>query len=96
MRVAANCELDVFGNFYLHHCGLVINDLLDGDDDLVDIFLVDLFTGLEPLDHVIDEFLGHLVLELYTVVVWLDSNGINIEAFSGRRLITDFDGSIEI
>lgn len=96
MSVAADCELHIVRNLNLHHRGFVIDKLLHSQYDLVDIFPVYLLAILEPLCHVINELLGHLVAELRAIIVWLDSHGGHVETIGGGRGIGDLDGSEEV
>lgn len=96
VSVAAHRELDVVGDGHFHHCRLVVDNLLDGQDDLVDIFPVDLLAVLETLNHVVDKLLRHEVaLEASSVVVGVDSHVLEVQAFCGRGLIADLDGGKE-
>jgi hypothetical protein len=61
VSVTTDSELHVAGNLDLNHGGLVVYELLDLDDDLVDVFPVDLLARLETFNHIIDELLCHLV-----------------------------------
>jgi hypothetical protein len=61
VSVTTDSELHVAGNLDLNHGGLVVYELLNRDDDLVDVFPVDLLTRLETFNHIIDELLCHLV-----------------------------------
>lgn len=94
--IAADGELDVIGYCDLDHCRLFVHNLLDGNDDLVHKFLVDLLPVLEPLDHVIDELLCHLILDLHAIIVWLDRDGINVQTFGSRGFVANLNGSIEV
>ena len=96
VSITAHSELNIVRYLHLHHRGLLVHDLLDSHDDLVDEFLVDLLAVLEPLDHVVNELLRHLVLDLYAVVVRFDSDSIEVEAFGGRGLVAHFYGSVEV
>lgn len=96
MRVTADRQLDVLGNFHLHHGRLVVQKLLQGDDYLVDVFLVDLLPVLEPLRHVVDELLRHLLAEPHAVVALLDRHGVDVEALGRRGLVAHLDGGEEV
>lgn len=94
--VAANRKLDIVWHLHLDHRRLIVDDLLNGKEDLVDEFLVDLLAVLKPLDHVVDELLRHLIFNLYTIVVWFDGDRVKVETFGRRRLIANFDSSIKV
>lgn len=81
MSITANCQLHIFRDLDLNHCRLVIDKLPDGQYDLVDIFSVYFLAVFEPLRHVVDKLLRHLVAKFHAVVVWLDSHRGDIETF---------------
>lgn len=93
--ITADSQLDSLGNFHLHHGGLVVYDFLDGNDDLVDVFLRKELAILESLNHVIDKFLRHLASELCSVIAILHDHGVQIKPLRSRWLIANFDGSEE-
>ncbi len=95
MRVTANCQLNIVGNLHLDHGGLIVEDLLDSQEDLVDVFLGNLLAVLESLNHVVDKFLCHFIPKLGTIIVVFEEHGSNIQALGGRGLITNLDGGIE-
>jgi hypothetical protein len=94
--ITANRQLNVIRDLHLHHGRLVVNYLLHGDDDLVNVFLVDLLASLESLNHVIKELLCHLIPKLDTIIVWFDGNGIDVEAFCRRGFVCKLDGGKEV
>lgn len=96
MSVAAYCELHIVRDLDLHHRGLVIDKLFDSQYDLIDIFPVYFLASLESLRHVVDELLSHLVAELHTIIVRLNSHGSHVETIGGGRGIGDLDRSEEI
>lgn len=96
MSVTANCELHIIGNLDLHHCRLIIHKFPDGQYDLVHIFPVYLLAVLEPLCHVVNELLRHLVAEFEAIVVWLDGHRGHIKTFSSRGRIADLDSGKEV
>lgn len=96
MRVTANRQLDVLGNLHLHHGRLVVQKLLQGDDYLVDVFLVDLLPVLEPLRHVVDELLRHLLAKSHAVVALLHRHRVDVEALGRRGLVAHLDGGEEV
>ena len=67
--VTANSDLLALVNMRLDHGGFVVANVLDGQDDLVDVFERKLLALLETLDDVVDKLLCHLVSQLHTVVV---------------------------
>lgn len=96
MRITANRQLDVFRNLHLHHGRLVVQQLLHGDDYLVDVFLVDLLPVLEPLRHVVDELLRHLLAQPHAVVALLHGHGVDVEPLRRRGLVAHLDGGEEV
>lgn len=96
MSITADCELHIIGNLDLHHCRLIIHKFPDGQYDLVYIFPVYLLAVFEPLCHVVNELLRHLVTESYAVVVWLDGHRVYIKTFCSRRRIADLDSGEEV
>lgn len=96
MGVTANCKLDVVRYGHLDHGGFIIDNLLGGNYNLVDVFPVYFLAILKALNHVIDELLCHLILNLYSVVIRFDGDRIDIEAFGGRWFITNIDGGVEV
>lgn len=78
--IAANGQVDIVRDLHFHHGSLLVGDLLDRDDDLVDVFLVDLLAILEALNHVVNELLGHLAAKLHAIVVGLDRDGVDVES----------------
>ena len=96
MCITAYCELDIVRYSNLDHCGFVVYDLHNGDDNLVHELLVYFLSVLETLDHVVDELLRHLVLDLDAVVVGLDGDSVEVEALGSGGLITNFYGGVEI
>lgn len=96
MCVTADGQLHVFGDVHLNHGGLVVHNVSDGDNDLVDVFLVDELAVLEALDQVVDELLCHLVLlQAHAVVGGIYGHGIDIEPIGGGQLIADFNSGEE-
>lgn len=95
VRVAADGQLDIVRDRHLHHGRLVVHDLLNRQKDLVDIFLVDLLAVLEPLGHVVDKLLCHLLLEPHAVVIRLYRDRVDIKALGRGGLVADLDGSVE-
>lgn len=94
--ITADCQLHVLGDVHLNHGGLVVHNVPDGNNDLIDVFLVDQLAVLEPLDHVVDKLLCHLVLlQAHAVVGSIDGHRIDIETLGGGQLITDFDSGEE-
>lgn len=68
MRVTTDCNLMTLLNVVLDHGGLLLDNVHDGDDDLVDVLLGQLLSVLKSFNHVLYELEGHLVLELCAVV----------------------------
>ena len=68
MRVTTDCDFMALLNVVLDHGGLLLDNVHDGDDDLVDVLLSQLLSILKSLNHVLYEFEGHLILELCAVV----------------------------
>ena len=95
VSVTTDSELDIAGDFNLDHGGLVVHKILDGDDDLVDIFAVDLLACLETLNHVVNELLGHLVAQSHTIISWLDSHRFQVETLGRGWFIANLDSSKE-
>lgn len=96
MGITANCQLHILGDVHLNHGGLIIYNVSDGDDDLVNVFLVDQFAALEALNHVVDKLLCHLIpFEAHAIVRSIHCHGLDIEALSSRQLIPDFDSGEE-
>lgn len=95
MSVSANSQLDMVRDFHFHHGSLLVDNALDRKDDLVDVLAVDFFAVLESLHHVVDEVLGHFVLETHAVVVGLYNHGIEIKSLGRGGLITNLDGGEE-
>ena len=96
MGVSTDGELDIVRNFHLHHGGLIVYELLHSNDYLVDVFPVDLLAILEPLHHIIDELLRHLIAKSYAVMAGLYYHGVEIKTFGGGRFVTNFDGGKEV
>ncbi len=94
--IAADGQPRVVGYLHLHHGCLLIHDVLDGDDDLVNVFFVDLLAGPEALHHVVDKVLRHLVAKLGAVVVGLDGYRVDVQALGSRLLVANLDGFIEL
>lgn len=63
---------------------------------MVDEFPVDLLAVLEALDHVINELLRHLILDLDAVIVRLDGDRVEVETLGGGGFVADFYGGIEV
>lgn len=95
MCVTADCELCVVRNLHLHHRCFIVDDLLDRNNDLVDIFPVDLLAVLEALGHVVDKLLRHLLVDMCAVVFFLNGHGVEVETLCGGGLVADLDGSEE-
>lgn len=93
MGITTDCKLDVLGNVDLDHGRLVVHKLLDGDDDLVDVFSVNQLASLEPLHHVVNEFLCHAISKSHTVIILLNDHGVQVKIGGSGGLITNFDGS---
>lgn len=93
--VATDCELDILGDINLDHGRLIVYNLLDGDNDLVDVLAVKELASLEPLDHVVNEFLCHGVSQPYTIVVILNNHRVQIKTSGSGRFVTNFDSGKE-
>jgi hypothetical protein len=96
MGVTADGKIDIVGYGQLDHSGLIIDNVLGGNYDLVDVFFVNLLARPEPLDHVINELLCHLIAKAYSVVIGFDFNRIQIKTFRRGRFITNVDSGIKI
>lgn len=59
VSITADGQLGIIWNFHLHHCGFLIDNLLDSNDDLVDIFLMQLLPILKPVQHIRNELFCH-------------------------------------
>lgn len=92
VSIAADCQLVILGHLHLDHCGFLVDNVLDSKNDLVNVFARELLPILESLNHVVDEFLSHLVSKLRAVVAGFDSHLIEIETLSGRGCFRDLDG----
>ena len=92
MGVAADGDLVALLDVVLDHGRLLLDNVHDGQDDLVGVLLGQLLAIFEPLDHVLDELLRHAALELGAVVVGLEQHVLDVEAFSGRGRVVDLDG----
>lgn len=68
MGITADCELDALWDIGLDHCRLIIYNIPYGDDDLVGVFLVNVFSILESFRHIVNEFLGHLLAQPDTII----------------------------
>ena len=96
MGITADCQLHVLGDINLNHGRLVVHNVPDGDNDLVNVFLVDQFAVLETLDHIVDKLLCHLVLfQAHAVVSRIHGHGVDIEALGGGQLIANFNSGKE-
>lgn len=91
VSVTTDSKLDITRDLNLDHGGFIIYNLLDGKDDLVDVFSVNLLAGLESFHHVVNELLCHLLAKPYTIVSWLNSHRVQIETFSRGGFIADLD-----
>lgn len=61
MSITTDRQLNIIRDFHLNHSSFVVDDVLDRDNDLVNIFPVDLLAILEALHHIVNEFLCHFV-----------------------------------
>lgn len=95
VSITADSQLHIFGNLNLDHGWLLVDKLLNGKNDLVNIFSVNFLAGLESLCHIIDELLGHGIAKSSTVVVRLNSHRVQIKSFGGRWLIPNLDSCEE-
>lgn len=92
MGVTADGNLCALWDVVFDHGGLLLDDVHDGDDDLIDVLFGQLLSGLESLNHVVDELNRHLVLELGAVVRGIDYHVLEVQALCGRGRILDFNG----
>lgn len=92
MSITADCQLLILGHLGLDHGGLVVHKLLHSQDYLENVFPVQVLAILEPLNHVVDELLGHLVSKLGTIVAGVNSHVFQIQAFCCRGCISHLDG----
>lgn len=95
MGITADSQLDIVRDLNLDHGRLVVHELLDGNNDLVDIFAVDLLASLEPLDHVVNELLCHLVAQSHAVIARLDNHRVEVKPLGRGRLIADLNSGKE-
>ena len=95
MRISAYCQLHILGNVDLNHGRLIVNNFLDGDDNLVDVFFVERLAVLEALNHVVDKLLCHLASQTGAIVGVVHMYRFNVEALGGRGFISNLDGSIK-
>lgn len=96
MSVTAYGESDILGDLDLDHSRLIIDQLRDGQYNLVDVLLVYLLAVLESLYHIIDELLCHFASEFHTIVVSIDSDRVHIKALGRRWPICNLDSGEEI
>lgn len=61
MGITTDRELHPLWYIGLDHRGLVVYNVSYSDNDLVDIFLMNVLSILESFRHVVNEFLGHLL-----------------------------------
>jgi hypothetical protein len=96
MCITANRQLLARLNANLHHRRLGVHKVLDSLDNLEDILAVDLLSILEPLNHVVNEFLCHFLAEAHTIVTILnlDSTNIQIRKCGGR--VRNLNGLLEV
>ena len=74
MGISANCNLVTICNIMLDHGGFLLDNVHDSDDDLVDVFLSQLLSVLEPLNHVFDKLQSHLISQLCAIVCGVHSH----------------------
>lgn len=91
MSVSTDGQLDSLWYLHLHHCRLIIDDLLDSYNDLINVFLVKQLPVFETFRHVVDELLCHLLAEMHAIVGWLNGHGLDIEPLCGGGFITYLD-----
>lgn len=96
MRIAANRQGYSLGDGHLTERRLRIDNVLHGNNDLVDVFPMDLLPVLESFHHVVDELLRHLLLQPDSIILRLHDHGVDVEAFGGRRLLANLDGGEEV
>ncbi|KAF2826569.1 hypothetical protein CC86DRAFT_32240, partial [Ophiobolus disseminans] len=92
VRVAADGDLVARGHVVLDHGGLRLDDVHDGQDDLVGVLLGQLLAVLEALHHVGDEGGRHGAGQRGAVVAGLEQHVVDVEALCGRRGVVDLDG----
>ena len=92
MGITTDGNLALLWDVDLDHSRLVVDNVLDVEDDLVDIFLVQLLSVLEPLDEIGNKLLRHVVAESDAVVVRLNNHGVDIEPHGRGFGLVNGDG----
>lgn len=96
MCITAYRELSTLFNTNLHHRRLRPDNIQHILHNLERIFPMNLLPILESLNHIIYEFLCHVLVQSHTVIRILDGNRIDIEILKRRSWLGHLDSFLKV
>lgn len=90
--ITTDSQLALLLDLHLDHGGLLVDNVLDSEQDLVDILLMDALAILESLNHVVNKLLCHLVSKLHAIVAVIYHHVVQIQTLGGGWCVCDLDG----
>lgn len=88
MCISTDGKVCIILDLHLYHSCLVIDNLLDCQDDLIDVFLVDLLSILEPFQHIPYEVRSHVLFQPSPVIVGFNNHRVQVQTLCRRWLIS--------